>query len=51
MSPMGSMLNATMAASPMLMHQNANARGAFLHALPGRSALRQNSINPSPSMP
>src|SRR5579883_2966736 len=49
--PMGKMLIRTISASPMLMAQNAKARGAFFHALPGRRARRQNNIKPSPSMP
>ena len=51
MSPIGSTLISTIKASPMLIDQNANARGPFFHAFPGRRARRQNSISPSPSIP
>ena len=33
------------------MAQKANDSGPFFHALPGRSARRQNSISPRPSIP
>ena len=49
--PIGNVLSRTMAASPMLMDQNAMARGRSFHISPGRRARRQNSISPSPSMP
>ncbi len=41
---MGSMLNRTMAAKPMLMDQNAIDSGRSFHISPGRSARRQKSI-------
>jgi hypothetical protein len=37
---MGSMLNKTISASPMLMAQKPNASGVFFQALPGPSAYR-----------
>ena len=50
-SPIGSTLISTISANPILIAQNANVSGPFFHAFPGRSARRQNSISPNPSVP
>ena len=49
--PSGNTEPRTIVASPPFRHQKETASGASVHAAPGRSARRQKSMSPMPSMP